>query len=49
MDTINYVLSKFSKKELETLKPTLEISPKMIDDYLHSGVNYIMNNYNGSK
>lgn len=49
MDTINYVLSKFSKKELETLKPTLEISPKMIDDYLNSGINYIMNNYNGSK
>lgn len=49
MDTINYVLSKFSKKELDVLKPTLELMPRMIDDYLTNGTNYIMNHYNGVK
>ncbi len=47
MDTINYVLSKFSKKELGTLNPTLSLMPRMIDDYLKNGTNYIMNHYNG--
>lgn len=49
MDTINYVLSKFSKKELDVLKPTLELMPRMIDDFLTNGTNYIMNHYNGVK
>lgn len=48
-DTIDYVLSKFSKKELDILKPTLELSPRMIDDLLSNGVDYIMNHYNGVK
>ena len=45
-DTIDYVLSKFSKKEMAQLKPTLEIMPKAIDDLLKNGVDYIMNHYN---
>ena len=49
MDTINYVLSKFSKKELDVLKPTIELMPRMIDDFLTNGTNYIMNHYNGVK
>lgn len=49
MDTINYVLSKFSKKELDVLNPTLELMPRMIDDFLTNGTNYIMNHYNGVK
>lgn len=49
MDTINYVLSKFSKKELDVLKHTLELMPRMIDDFLTNGTNYIMNHYNGVK
>ena len=49
MDTINYVLSKFSKKELDVLKLTLELMPRMIDDFLTNGTNYIMNHYNGVK
>lgn len=47
VDTIDYVLSKFSKKELETLKPTLEKMPHIIDDLLNYGIDYIMNHYNG--
>lgn len=48
-DTIDYVLSKFSKKELDILKPTLEQMPRMIDDLLNHGIDFIMNHYNGGK
>ena len=47
VDTIDYVLSKFSKKELAVLQPTLEKMPQIVDDLLHYGMDYIMNHYNG--
>lgn len=46
IDTIDYVLSKFSKKELTVVQKTLEKIPNMIDDLLHYGIDYIMNHYN---
>lgn len=46
VDTIDYVLSKFSKKELETMNVTLDKMPNLIDDFLKNGIDYIMNNYN---
>lgn len=47
VDTIDYVLSKFSKKELDIIKPTLEKMPQIIDDLFNYGIDYIMNHYNG--
>lgn len=46
VDTIDYVLSKFSKKELAVMNETLEKMPNIIDDLLNYGVDYIMNHYN---
>jgi PTH1 family peptidyl-tRNA hydrolase len=48
VDTIDYVLSKFSKKEMETVNESLIKFPNMIDDLLRNGITYIMNHYNGS-
>lgn len=48
VDTVNYVLSKFSKKELDVIMPTIEKLPNIVDDLLNNDVNYIMNKYNGS-
>lgn len=49
MDTIDYVLSKFSKREMETIDNVLNIMPNLLDDLLNNGVDYIMNHYNGVK
>lgn len=46
VDTIDYVLSRFSKKELEKMNKTLDRMPNMIDDLLNYGIDYIMNHYN---
>ena len=48
VDTIDYVLSKFSKKEMEIVNESLIKFPNMIDDLLRNGITYIMNHYNGS-
>ncbi len=45
-DTIDYVLSKFSKKEMVQISDTLTKMPNIIDDLLKNGVDYIMNHYN---
>lgn len=47
IDTITYVLSKLSKKEQATISLTLDKMPKIIDDLLTYGIDYIMNHYNG--
>ncbi len=47
IDTIEYVLSKFSKKEKTEINKTLGYMPNIVDDLLSKGVNYIMNHYNG--
>jgi len=43
---IDYVLSKFSKTDLDLLNKTLDIMPNIIKDYLENDINYIMNHYN---
>ncbi len=45
-DVIDYVLSKFSKKELDILSETLTLAPNIILDLINHGADYIMNNYN---
>ena len=43
---IDYVLKKFSKKEMETLEETLSKMPNMAEDFVNYGIDYIMNHYN---
>ena len=47
IDTISYVLSKFSKKEMDIIVNIMSNMPNIIDDLLNNGVEYIMNRYNG--
>lgn len=46
VDTIDYVLSNLSKKEMSVIKETLEKMPNIIDDLCNYGIDYIMNHYN---
>lgn len=46
VDTIDYVLSKFSKKELEIINPCIDKMPNLIDDYINYGIDFIMDHYN---
>lgn len=45
-EVIDYVLSKFSKSELNQLEDTLNMAPNIINDLINHGIDYIMNNYN---
>lgn len=47
VDTIDYVLSNFSKREMETINKVLSIMPRFVDDLINKGVDYVMNHYNG--
>lgn len=49
VDTISYVLSKFSKKEMDSIVGIMSNMPNIIDNLLNNGVEYIMNHYNGVK
>lgn len=44
---VEYVLSKFSKKEMDLLLPTFDLAKNIFDDYISKGIDYIMNTYNG--
>ena len=43
---IDFVLSNFSKAEMNVLNETLNISANIINDLINQGIDYIMNNYN---
>lgn len=45
-DIVDYVLSKFSKSEMEQLKPAIELMPNICEDFINNGIDYIMNKYN---
>lgn len=45
-EVIDYVLSKFTKKELDILCETLSLAPEIVIDLINKGADYIMNNYN---
>lgn len=45
-EVIDYVLSKFSKKELDILSETLSLAPNIVLDLINHGADYIMNHYN---
>ena len=49
VDTISYVFSKFSKKEMDSIVGIMSNMPNIIDNLLNNGVEYIMNHYNGVK
>lgn len=42
----DYVLSEFSKSELDKLKEILSIFPSIIMDYIKNGIDYIISKYN---
>ena len=46
IDTKDYVLGKFSKEELELIKPIIQIMPKIIKDFLEIPFDNLMNKYN---
>jgi PTH1 family peptidyl-tRNA hydrolase len=43
---IDFVLSNFSKQEMNILQETLDLSGNIINDLINNGLDYIMNNYN---
>ncbi len=46
IDTKNYVLSKFKNEQLEQLKPVLEITNKILEDFIEKDFDTLMNKYN---
>ena len=46
IDTKNYVLSKFSKEEENTINETIKLFPKIFEDYLNISFDNLMNKYN---
>ncbi len=47
MQVIDYVLHKLSKAEFEILNETIKKGPDMIDSVIKTGINNMMNIYNG--
>ncbi len=45
-ETIDYVIGKVSKKELEILNQVCEKAPQIIEDYLELSFDNVMNKYN---
>ena len=46
-DTKDYVLGKFSKKELEKLTEIMKFSNNIIDDFITMNIDKVMSKYNG--
>lgn len=49
IDTKNYVLGKLSLEETKILNPTLELVPKIFEDFLILNFEELMNKYNRKK
>lgn len=47
VNVIDYVLTKFTPKEMDILNPILSLAPDICQDYITNGISYIMNHYNG--
>lgn len=45
-DTINYVLGKFSKEEMNTLNENYKLYNEIIESFIHEGIEKTMNQYN---
>ena len=45
-DIVEFVLGKFSKKDMELLKNNLDIYNEIIDSFIKKGIDYTMNIYN---
>ena len=46
-DTKDYVLSSFSKKEMDELDKNMQIYFDIITDFVNNDASYLMNKYNG--
>ena len=46
MDTKDYVLGKFSSDDMNLLNPILDISPKIVEDFMELSFDRLMNKYN---
>lgn len=46
IETKNYVLSKFNEEELKEINKIIEISEKIIDDFIKLDFDLVMNKYN---
>lgn len=46
MDTRDYVLSKFSADEMETLNPIIDMVPNIVEDFVNIPFDNVMNKYN---
>lgn len=49
MTTKDYVLGKFSKKELDKLNKIIEFSHSIIEDFLDNNIDKVMSKYNGEE
>ena len=47
IETVDYVLGHFNQEELKKIHKVLEISQDIIDDFVKTDINYVMNKYNG--
>lgn len=45
-DTKDYVLGKFSSDDLNLINPILDLSPKIVEDFLNLSFDRLMNKYN---
>ena len=46
IDTKDYVLSKFSKEDLNILSPILDKVPEIVEDFITNNFDNVMNKYN---
>ena len=46
VDNIEHVLGKFKPSEKSLIEDALTLAPKLIDDYLAKGIDFLMNRYN---
>ena len=49
IDTKDYVLGKFNKKDLETIEKILKFTPNIIEDFLDYDIEKVMSKYNGEE
>lgn len=49
IDTINYVIGKFSNKDINKINKILEFTPNIIDDFLDHDIEKVMSKYNGEE
>lgn len=46
MDPADYVLEPFAPGEMETIAPAIELAADAVENWIHRGINYVMETYN---